>query len=279
METKAMVSENNSRNAFDTLEMDLRSIKHETSSVVAAAPEPQIVQVPVYYQVPVFMYPYPVAAPQQQQQAPQTQIADSRVAAPFDATTFEAPKTTGYYKTYDGRSSNVKSIEELWMTNDRKSAANRKGSGFMTVDEMINQHASEFDSKAKATRRVSVPASAVPLVAAPAAPVLAPIVPIAPVAPVAPVRPAAREESEEVKFDHNNPFDDIASSISASRRDSESAAASKAKSMAQFFDGRATELKERRDLMPHEGLHDGEMYLMSGMRPVKPVHTNFEQSQ
>jgi hypothetical protein len=243
--------------------------------------ETQVVQVPVYYQVPVFMYPYPVGT-QTIAQAQNDPYAMQ--PAPFDATKLEGPKTANYYRGYDGRASNVKSLEELLNNNDSKTSASRnQGSGHMTVDEMINQYVSELGSRPSLSKSKTVPATVAPrAVEAPRAPVAivppqAPLVAAAPV--VAPsVRASAKyenQEGEEIKQledGSSNPFDEMAFSMESR------GSFSKAKSMAQFFDSRATELKEKRDLMPQE-LHNDDMYLMSGMRPVKPVHTIFDQGQ
>jgi hypothetical protein len=230
-------------NVFDSLEEDLRSIKQ---------PEVAVQQAPV----PVAAAPAAVFYPVQYVYVP--------VAAPQVDMLF-APKPDNYYRSSTAKSG-AKTLDELLKSGKKEQPAPNanKGMDFVFVEDMISQYGNGLDVKRErkvsapqvVERRVSAPLVVEeievkmmeedqPVVVAPPAPRV-----VGPPAPrvVAPVAVRAVEADANV---------------------------SKTQNMAKFFDQVRFDAEERRNQMPEE-THNGEMYLVTGMRPVKPVHTGLE---
>jgi len=281
----AMSFASSQKNVFDTLEEDVRSIRQPPVTAQPAVPVPQgmVMMVPVYV---------PVSA------ASVGPAYGRGPVPPADLdwmSALEAPKGQNYYKNGSAVStgSGAKSVEELLKSgvSQPKAEARRDSAlDLLTIDQWMSQFSAEVGqkpaqaaprkeslkakAKAEEAKVVEVAPVVVPQVvpAAPAAPavVVAKVVPniVPPPAPqvvqmpkaptniVLRKRPVVAEEETKLE----NPVVVEDENIS------------KTQAMAKFFDKIHDNQDERLKNMP-QALHNDEMFLMSGLRPVKPVHT------
>jgi len=166
-----------------------------------------------------------------------------------------APKSSNYYRGHDpSQKSGTKSLEELLGTGSKAPIMKKKSDPSvleMSLDQMVNFYGQGLDRKASLPKQVEEikqmeDDNSEVFVFEPVKqpePVMQVVPVVAPVVRVAPPAPTVDE------------------------------AATKAQAMARMFDRVRVEKEERRNNMPLEH-YDGEMYLVTGMRPVKPVHTS-----
>jgi len=237
--------EESKTNVFDNMEEDLRMIHHpqndQEAVPVKAAPAAVI-----YTMMPkVYVQPQP--------QQPQLPMIDMLFA----------PKPSTYYRNSDAKPA-AKSLEELLKAGKKEDPVHiTKTSEFVFVDEFLSQFEGMDDVRRKKQEN-SVVAPQVAekepevkmmeddlsdLIAIPAAPVaVRPVAPMMDILAIPPAPPVAAAQPE--------------------------VSLTKAQAMAKKFDQARSNADERRSSMPKE--HDGDMFILTGMRPVKPVHTGMD---
>jgi len=224
-------------NVFDSLEEDLRSIRPEVAVQHAPVPVAAAPAEAVFYPV---QYVYvPVVAPQ--------------------ADMLFAPKSENYYRPSAAKSG-AKSLEELLKSGKKEQPAPNanKGMDFVFVEDLISQYGNGLDVKRE--RKVSAPQVVERRVSAPLVVEEIEVKMMEEDQPAPAPVPAPRVVAPPVAVRAPLPAD---------------ANISKTQNMARFFDQVKFDAEERRSQMPEE-THNGEMYLVTGMRPVKPVHTGLD---
>jgi hypothetical protein len=230
----ALVIEPEPSSVFDELEQDLKSLRGQ--EIKPARP------------MMMAAAPAPVQIVYVPQVFVQPQMLQPKVALRPDYDLTLAPRSSNYRRGHDpSQKSAVKSIEDLLGASGKPEVVRKKSEPVnvleMTIDEMVGFYGSssarrESEKHVEEIKMMDDDHSEVLFVEAPKVPKeMMPIV--APPAPVV-VAPPVNVSKTQV--------------------------------MAQEFDKLNAQKSERRNSLPQDSLHNGEMYIVSGMRPVKPVH-------